>query len=94
MKSDNPQFVPPIVNTELPKNDWRNKYPKPDTTKTYKLEDSSDDSTLNRMIQLRVFEKTEIIEGKPGALYFDKVNGKVKIFISDSVGWKNLAFEP
>ena len=88
MKSDKPieQVAPPI-----PRNDWRDKYPKAEEIKSYKLEDSSDDSTLNRMIQLKTFDNTDIVEGKSGKVYFDKTNNQIKVYIDDTIGWINLA---
>lgn len=80
--------------TEIVRNDWRDKYAPPPAPKSFELENAADDSTLNRMIQLKVFDPTKQIQGKPGSLYFDKANGKVKIFIDEATGWKNLAFEP
>lgn len=90
MKSD-PKNLPPIFQP-IPRNDWRDKYDQKPNTTSYKLEDSSDDSELNRMIQLRNFDKTNIIQGKPGRLYYDKVNKKVKIFIDEATGWADLDY--
>jgi hypothetical protein len=72
--------------------DWRDKYPKPEQIPSYKLENASDDSTLNRMIKLKNFDNTDIVEGEPGKLYYDKANKKVKIFISSADGWKDLDY--
>lgn len=79
-------------NDPIPKNDWRDKYPKPEDNKSYKLEDSADDSVLNRMIQLKNIDNTDIVKGEPGKLYFDKVNKKVKIFISEADGWAEIDY--
>ena len=78
--------------TDIPKIDWRDKYPKPEDKKSYKLEDSADDSVLNRMVQLKNIENIDIVKGEPGKLYFDKTNKKVKIFISESDGWADLDY--
>lgn len=88
--------VQPIAETsrEIPKLDWKTGYQMEEGKKAYRLEDSADDSTLNRMIQLRSFNNMDIIEGKPGLMYWDKEAGKVKVFVDAATGWKNLAFEP
>jgi len=77
---------------EIPRSDWREKYQKVEIKAAYKLEDSADDSELNRMIRLKDFDNTKAIQGEPGRLYFDKVNKKVKIFISETDGWANLDY--
>jgi len=78
--------------TDIPKIDWRDKYPKLEGKKSYRLEDSADDSVLNRMVQLKNIENIDIVKGEPGKLYFDKTNKKVKIFISESDGWKDITY--
>lgn len=92
MRFDNKKEEPKVP--EIPKIDWRDKYAQELPPKSFELENATDDSTLNRMIQLKAFDPTKQIQGKPGSLYFDKTNGKVKIFIDEATGWKNLAFEP
>ena len=99
MKSDRKLFEPtgikPILKEEkvdIPKNDWRDKYPKPDKTIKARLENTPDDSELNRMIQLKNIDNTKAVEGKPGTLYYDKSNKKVKIFISESDGWADIDY--
>ena len=89
MKSDNQEkpILPPI-----PRNDWRDKYPKPEKVVKARLENTPDDSELNRMIQLKNLDSNKTIEGKPGTLYFDKENKKVKIFISKSDGWADIDY--
>lgn len=88
-----PKVIPPTTPIpEIPKSDWREKYAKVEPNKPYKLEDSTDDSELNRAIQLKTFDNTKQIEGKPGKLYYDKTNKKVKIFISEADGWKDLDY--
>jgi hypothetical protein len=99
MKS-RPLFTPsgkpkiPSVNppAEILKADWRNKYAKIEPFKSYQLENSTDDSELNRMVQLKNLDNTNIVNGKPGKLYYDKTNKKVKIFISETDGWKDLSY--
>ena len=93
MKFD-PSTGKPIPPLEIPRNDWREKYPKQEEKKSYKLEDSADDSTLNRVIKLRVLENISIIEGEPGILYLDKTAGQVKLFINDTIGWVTLDYTP
>lgn len=85
-----PKFIAPVQ--EIPKVDWRDKYKNEPNKTIFKLEDSSDDSELNRAIQLKNFDNTKIIEGKPGRLYYDKANKKVKIFISEADGWKDISY--
>jgi len=85
-----PKFVAPAQ--EIPRADWRDKYKDEPNNSSYKLENSSDDSELNRAIQLKSFDNTKIIEGKPGRLYYDKVNKKVKIFIDEATGWADLDY--
>lgn len=89
-----PESVMPItpVSTAIARSDWRDKYKAAPNLTSYRLEDSSDDSELNRAIQLKNFENTNIIEGKPGRLYYDKTNKKVKIFISEADGWKDISY--
>jgi len=72
--------------------DWRDKYSKPEKPVKARLENTPDDSELNRMIQLKSFGNTDIIQGKPGRLYYDKENKKVKIFISEADGWKDITY--
>jgi len=75
-------------------NNWRDKYDKPEEVKSYKLEDSADDSTLNRMIKIKAIDNTKVVEGKAGILYLDKSTGEVKMFISKTVGWVTLDYTP
>lgn len=91
MKSDEQQLKNP-KETVNPNPDWRDKYTKKHGGGPLDLENTAEDSTLNRMIQLRDFDQTKAIQGKPGALYFDKANKKVKIFISESDGWKDITY--
>lgn len=91
------QEKPPVVpfsstTRDIPRNDWRDKYPMPKTNPRYKLENSTDDSELNRMIQLKGIDNINTVTGKPGQLYYDKTNKKVKIFISKTDGWADLDY--
>jgi len=74
----------------MAKPNWRDKYKeKPHTYKT-RLENTPDDSTLNRMIILKGVDNTGIVEGADGKVYFDKTEKKVKIFIDKETGWKEI----
>jgi len=77
---------------EAPKVDWRDKYPEPDKTVRARLENTPDDSELNRMIQLKNIDNTRMVSGKSGTVYFDKANKKVKIFIDGS--WVDVVTTP
>lgn len=84
--------VPPTPTVEIPKNDWRNKYnPTPDPN-TFVKGNSSDDSETTGMVQLEVVDNTKLVEGKPGKVYLDKADKKVKIFIDASTGWKDISY--
>lgn len=72
------------------KKDWRDKYVPKQGFHPLQLEDSADDSELNRMIQLKDFEQTTSIQGKPGRLYYDKANNQIKFFVNNTVGWINI----
>ena len=76
---------------EIPRSDWRDKYPPKEEVKSYKLEDSADDSILNRMIQLKAFDPTKQIQGQTGSLYYDVSNSQIKFYVNDTIGWVNLA---
>lgn len=89
MKSDEQKKPQEELN---PRPDWRDKYVPRGGPGPIDLEQTAEDSTLNRMIQLRDFDQTKAIQGKPGALYFDKANKKVKIFISEADGWADLDY--
>lgn len=82
----------PNLQTPIKPNDWRDKYPEKKGGGLIDLEKTTDDSTLNRMIQLKDFGNTKQVQGKPGALYFDKTNKKVKIFISEADGWADIDY--
>jgi hypothetical protein len=86
MKSEDKPIQP------IPRNDWRDKYVKRPGNTPFQLEDSADDSELNRMIQLKDIDQTKAIQVKPGRLYYDKANKKVKIFISEADGWKDISY--
>lgn len=99
MKSNRNLFEPvgikPVLKeekTEIIRNNWRDKYPKPEKTVRARLENTPDDSELNRMIQLKNIDNVKNVEGKPGSLYYDKSNKKVKIFISEADGWKDITY--
>lgn len=85
-------LTPPVETPPVP--NWKDKYQQESLVKPYKLEHSSDDSELNRAITLKSYDNMDIIEGKPGKIYFDKENGVVKVYVSTTVGWKTLAYEP
>ena len=76
----------------IPKNDWRDKYTKKQDTGLVDLEKTLDDSVLNQVIQLKNIDQTKTVQGKPGTLYYDKSNKKVKIFISEADGWADLDY--
>lgn len=88
---DNKKEDPKLENPIKPI-DWRDKYPEKKGGGLIDLEKTTDDSTLNRMIQLKDFDQTKQIQGKPGSLYFDKTNKKVKIFISEADGWADIDY--
>jgi hypothetical protein len=99
MKSKRNLFEPvgikPVLKeerVEIPRNDWRDKYPEPEKIVKARLENTPDDSELNRMIQFRNIENTRMVGGKPGTVYFDKANKKVKIFIDGS--WVDVVTNP
>ena len=91
-ESEKKPVVPQEPTPEIKKSNWKDKYREPIKQSPFRLEDSADDSELNRMVQLRNFDNTDIIEGKPGRLYYDKANKKVKIYISDADGWADLDY--
>jgi len=61
---------------------FRDKYPKPEDNPPYQLEDSADDSTLNRMVQLKSFNDTDIIQGEDGKIFLDKANSRILVYIN------------
>ena len=87
-KVDTPKIDVP--NVEIPRNDWREKYQEKEAVEPYRLENSSDDSELNRMIQLKNVDNTNIMEGKLGQIIYDKTNNQLKTYLED-VGWVNIA---
>jgi len=104
MKSKTPLFYrPPIVKEpiqqnsqpmNIPRNDWREKYsPAPDIN-TFKSGNFANDKEINTMIQLKNFDNIKLIQGKPGRLYYDKANKKVKLFIDEATGWADINYTP
>lgn len=83
-------IIPEVPVPEIPKNDWRDKYEQPKETETFRLENTPEDSTLNRMIQLRNVENTDVVLGEPGKLYYDKTNKLIKFYVDDTIGWVNI----
>lgn len=79
-------FVKPIIKEEVPvkeiiKNDWRDKYPKKEEAIKPRLENTPDDSILNRMIQLKNIDSTDNIEPKNGKMVYDNTDSCVKVVI-------------
>jgi hypothetical protein len=89
-----PQEVPTTPISEIPKIDWRDKYAPTPELNTFKSGNFADDTEINTMIQLKSFENINLIEGKPGRLYYDKTNKKVKIFIDKATGWADINYTP
>jgi hypothetical protein len=73
-------------------NDWRDKYPIKEPIKSYKLENSADDSVLNRMVQLKNVDNTDIISPENGKTVYDSSDNTVKVVI-DGV-WVTVSTTP
>lgn len=73
---------------EIPKNDWRDKYPEKEIEKQPRLENTPDDSVLNRMIQLKNVDNVDNIEPENGKIIYDTTDKCVKVVVDGN--WVNL----
>jgi hypothetical protein len=56
------------------------------------LEDLADDTTLNRMIQVRSIPASKAPQPGVGKMYFDSTNKKLKIYIDRTGKWADILF--
>jgi hypothetical protein len=72
--------------------DWREKYEKPDEKKSsFRLENSADDSVLNRMVKVKILDKPTMVEGEVGKLYFDRSTSRLLFYLDKTTGWVGIS---
>jgi len=56
------------------------------------LDESTDDSVLNRVLQLRSMPRSRSPKGKQGIVYYDSTNKKIKIYIDEVGKWADILY--
>jgi hypothetical protein len=83
-----------VPKTEIKQANWQDKYKEDKTNTDERPRNYEDNLISNKMIQLKNIDNTNLIQGKPGMLYFDKTNDRALLFIDNDTGWAELLTTP